>query len=383
MFKEETIEALLFEEESTTIDFKSEQYRFENEDDKTKSELLKDILAFTNSWRRTDAYILIGVRDVQGGQGEVIGVNSHIDDAKLQQFVNSKTQKAIIFSYVAAKYKGKDIGIIQIPKQERPIYLLKDYGKVQKNTVYIRRGSSTEIATPVEVARMGVDDSRVESGDPRLDVRFYQSSHDRIIGQDLELNSNIITITDAIPDYRMTARTGMGISVDLTLPTINKDYWRDWVHYASFSMSVNPVELAITNTDTISANSPCLELIIDDPERSLILYDSTEEPKEPSTDIMTKIGSLRREESIYRIEYKESGYWKLTADIEHVHPKRTVPVPDRIFMGSKTTKKYLIKVTVFASNITKPHEGFLGLSIKANPILLLWSDFYKSVLKRS
>jgi hypothetical protein len=98
---------------------------------------------------------------------------------------------------------------------------------------------------------------------------------------------------------------------------------------------------------------------------------------------MTKIGSLRREESIYRIEYKESGYWKLTADIEHVHPKRTVPVPDRIFMGSKTTKKYLIKVTVFASNITKPHEGFLGLSIKANPILLLWSDFYKSVLKRS
>ena len=31
-----------------------------------KSDLLKDVLAFVNSWRRTTAYVLIGVREVKG-----------------------------------------------------------------------------------------------------------------------------------------------------------------------------------------------------------------------------------------------------------------------------------------------------------------------------
>ena len=51
-------EALLFEEESETLDFKRDQYRFDNATDEEKSELLKDILAFANAWRRADAYIL-------------------------------------------------------------------------------------------------------------------------------------------------------------------------------------------------------------------------------------------------------------------------------------------------------------------------------------
>jgi hypothetical protein len=55
------IYALLFEAEGAELDFKREQYSFEGADDRVKSELLKDILAFANAWRRTDAYILIGV----------------------------------------------------------------------------------------------------------------------------------------------------------------------------------------------------------------------------------------------------------------------------------------------------------------------------------
>ena len=38
------IEALLYEDESTTLDFKREQYPFEKASDGYKSELLKDIL---------------------------------------------------------------------------------------------------------------------------------------------------------------------------------------------------------------------------------------------------------------------------------------------------------------------------------------------------
>src|SRR5689334_9292788 len=95
----ELMEQLLNEDESEALDFKRDQYPFDKAADEEKSELLKDILAFANSWKRTDAYILVGVDDVKGGRSKPIGVVYHLDDARLQQFVNSKTQRRIVFSY--------------------------------------------------------------------------------------------------------------------------------------------------------------------------------------------------------------------------------------------------------------------------------------------
>ena len=68
------LETLLHHEEGPALDFKEEQYLFENADIGSKAELLKDILALANSWRLTTAYILIGVREVKGGRSEIIGV---------------------------------------------------------------------------------------------------------------------------------------------------------------------------------------------------------------------------------------------------------------------------------------------------------------------
>src|ERR1700730_8215080 len=93
-------ERLLYEEESTTLDFKKEQYRFAKATEEEKSELLKDILGFANAWRRSEAYILIGVEDVRGGRGNVIGIPAatpHLDDHSLQQFVNNLTNRPVRF----------------------------------------------------------------------------------------------------------------------------------------------------------------------------------------------------------------------------------------------------------------------------------------------
>jgi hypothetical protein len=152
------ISALLFEAESAELDFKSEQYSFEGVDDRVKSELLKDILAFSNAWRRSDAYILIGVKEVKEvkeAESVVVGITKHIDDASLQEFVNSKTNRPVDFSYNPTSFRGKQIGVIHIPVQDRPTFLKRDYGKLRRNIVYLRRGSSTVEALPDEIARMG------------------------------------------------------------------------------------------------------------------------------------------------------------------------------------------------------------------------------------
>jgi hypothetical protein len=95
---EKLIQSLLYEEESDVLDFKRHQYRFTNSSPIEKSELLKDILAFCNAWRRADAFILIGVEEVKGGESSVIGITELLDDAQIQQFVGGKTQRPVSFS---------------------------------------------------------------------------------------------------------------------------------------------------------------------------------------------------------------------------------------------------------------------------------------------
>ena len=162
---------LLHDTEGNALDFKQKQYDFTGADDKRKSELLKDILAFVNAWRGQSAYILIGVKERRGKPSEVVGVTEHLDDAALQQFVSSKTQRPVQLSYHVHRTRGgTDIGVVEIPVQERPVWLRKQFGRLASNTVYIRHGSSTSVATPDEIAAMG--EARVGRPPPALTLEW-------------------------------------------------------------------------------------------------------------------------------------------------------------------------------------------------------------------
>ena len=140
--------------EGPALDFKQGQYRFNKASKSDKSELLKDILAFANTPRYRTAYILIGVAETNGRQSEIIGVEEHLDDANLHQFVNSKTNRPAEFTYQVFPARDKEIGVISIPIQTGPIYVTRNYGRVVANTVYMRDGSSTRPASPEEIAEV-------------------------------------------------------------------------------------------------------------------------------------------------------------------------------------------------------------------------------------
>ena len=59
------LRVLLDRSEGDTLDFKKENYRFKKGSE-NGSELLKDILAMANAWKATDAYIIIGVQEIDG-----------------------------------------------------------------------------------------------------------------------------------------------------------------------------------------------------------------------------------------------------------------------------------------------------------------------------
>ncbi len=176
------LERLLHEAEGTSLDFKSAQYPFERATEKEKSELLKDILAFANSWRRSTAYILIGVEEVSGGRSRIVGVVEHLDDAKLHQFVNGKTNRPVEFSYHVIPIEDTTIGAIEIPLQERPVYLNSRYGKLREQVVPIRDGSSTRVASPDEIKRMGAEEviSTTSALEPKFRIRLVDDNGSEI-----------------------------------------------------------------------------------------------------------------------------------------------------------------------------------------------------------
>lgn len=243
-FDENLLEQPLHEEEGSALDFKRDQYPFDGADRETKSELLKDILAFANAWRRSTAYILIGVDEVKGGRSDIVGVSNHLDDAKLHQFVNSKTQRSVEFSYQPFHTKDGEIGVIEIPIQKRPFYLNKQFGKVTPNLVYKRDGSSTAIATPDEVATMGAEQHI--GGVPQLSLNW--ADIDKRTTLSSPLGASTLILNPQLPDD--TFENPNPVAFDLR---DNRDFYKEAIRYA-FDMSyMRPFGLQLCNQSPVVA----------------------------------------------------------------------------------------------------------------------------------
>ena len=168
---------LLRSSESETLDFKRDQYPFAGADQAAKSELLKDIVAFANSWKSSDAFILVGVEEADGRLKEVVGVDDILADHSVQQFVDSLTNNRVSFNIESFTYNGKQLMAVRIKQsQQRPIYLKQGYGKLSKESVYIRHGSSTAVATLDEIVDMVKADSQSKEASVILRLRRIQES---------------------------------------------------------------------------------------------------------------------------------------------------------------------------------------------------------------
>lgn len=161
-----TLISLLHRSESETLDFKRELPPFSKASNDEKAELLKDILSMANAWKDSDAYIVIGVEEENGRAKKICGANATINDADVQQFVNSNTTHPISFRIIEKQHDEITLTIVQIDKaQKRPICVKKAIGKLKENIVYIRRGSSTAEASPGEIADMGRRDEKEEKSE--------------------------------------------------------------------------------------------------------------------------------------------------------------------------------------------------------------------------
>ena len=184
---EEVIEMLNNYPEQSKFDWKkginiSNEYK--------KSEIAKDVIAIANAHGNTDGFIIYGVNPEK--EDPIIGISTTIDDATIQQIVNSKVKKLIDFLYFEEELKGRKIGIIKVTKnQKRPFIVKQDYGILKKGTIPIRKGSSTDFASEEDLEKMYYDPKRTEYIHIRatalLNKIYEGASISFIVGEYLEL----------------------------------------------------------------------------------------------------------------------------------------------------------------------------------------------------
>lgn len=358
-----TLEQLLHEEEGSALDFKRDQYPFEGVDDKDKSELLKDILAFANAWRRTTAYILIGVDEVKGGRSKIVGVGKHLDDAKLHQFVNSKTQQPIEFSYQPFLTENVEIGVIEIPIQERPFYLKKKFGKLDDNVVYKRDGSSTAIATPDEIAKMGAKQD--SGGTPQL-VLEWADIEKRVIFPSPHTVKSLF-LNPQLPDNTFDISHPLYGSLIDNLHD-NGNYSQEIILYAWQMAFLKSFGLRLFNdSGAVGKRVRFVGSVIKD--SAVIVLDCTDQPTRPYrnrmfgiTESIAPISQQLRsnpDPCVRELDDK----WEITIDFGDVRPREKIWTTSSLFIGSRNGITRL-EGELQGDNISEPIPCVLEISFE-------------------
>lgn len=375
----ELIEKLLYEEESTTLDFKEEQYCFENGTKYQKCELLKDILAFANAWRREDSYILVGVKEVRGSKSIVIGISEEekLDDAKLQQFINQKINKPVHFEYRNISIEDKTIGVIKIPLENniRPFYANNDCEHVKKNDVKIRRGSATETATPDEIIEMSKDTLKVNDN-PMLNLEFADNIDKKSLGSILKLESEYWDISDVdnIPDY---VESHQYSQFNFQRGTTNSNYYRQVVEYYISEKLYKSISFSLYNDSNILATDIKVEIELKGNVVSILKKKDLPEYPKTSFDPLHHTNINRINKRVIQPDIlleKRDDIWYIDLLFKKIQAKQTIFSSDIIYFAGKN--EVVLNYKIYADNLSEPIVD--SLSIEHNVIMKNMS--YREVL---
>jgi hypothetical protein len=142
---------LIYSDEGPKLDFKRQSWNLDTKEG--KGEFIKDILAMTNAFG-TIGYLIVGVGDEPSRPLASIE-NQGLSEERLQQIVKEYVEPPIEFIYGETNLHGKTIGVVIIPASKgKPHWAKKRIGALRDRTFYIRRGSTTDLATLSELEQM-------------------------------------------------------------------------------------------------------------------------------------------------------------------------------------------------------------------------------------
>jgi hypothetical protein len=357
----QALEQLLNESENPCLDFKQAQYVFFNASDDDKSELLKDILAFANASRKTDAYIIIGAEEVKGERAKIHGVNQHFDDASIQQFVNCKTERAIDFSVETVSVDQKKLDIIRIPVQRRPFYLKNDYGKLKAKTVYFRQGTATAVATPNDIARMVTEDVQPTQREPALEAQFAQHIHALFGSASVEEVGTRIALSLKSFDYKLIQPADFWST--LGKPPDKLKEANEFFHRLNCLSTMAATRgFAVRNLGAIPALN--VELLVEIPKDSGLWVGTQDQVNFSSANLMETLSGKSPSKNFNLTA--RGNYLEVRIHLGRILPDYTAFASEDLYFGATKAGNWRMKTVVYADNLSAPKETELFMDVVLN-----------------
>jgi hypothetical protein len=187
---------LLERGESATVDYKRECHAFTQKGVSARGELAKDICAMANNGN-VASYLVIGVGDDRKPKSVE---NRNLTDDNLQSF----TKSAIFpppkvklrwesWTKVKPEHNAVKFVVIQVGPNPRQVFrLAQDFVEsssglcLRRNEVWIRRGATSDLATPEEIVRMASGKAAQEDVDEERQLartQFARLSHNEQTAQ--------------------------------------------------------------------------------------------------------------------------------------------------------------------------------------------------------
>ncbi|MGH8037746.1 MAG: AlbA family DNA-binding domain-containing protein [Stenotrophomonas sp.] len=346
MLADALLEELRSRGEGPDLDYKAERYAFAKATAEQKSELLKDILALANTHHSGNAYLLMGFRENPPYPAEVIDLpaDGAIDDSRLQQFVNEKLETKLVFRYEEQLFDGKHIAVITVPNQPRPFYLTKRFGNVEANTVYVRRGSSTGIATPREIYRMGVADH--SRGEALLDLAVLDEKNQPLADH---FERTFLTFEE-LPDYKRYQPPAYLAAPNYNLE--NRNYWREGAEYFQAKNRLIRIRLELGNRSNFALSAIKLEVTwTSNGGQSYRMLTESEVPDPPADE--WHLGPVPRGDGTTEVD-EEGMQPVFNCHLGNVRPGEIRRIAEDLILLPAGPGSYTMKVRVLANELDTP-----------------------------
>ena len=233
--------------------------------------------------------------------------------------------------------------MLHIPLQERPVYAKADYGKIKKNVVYLRRGSSTGEATPEEIKRMGLAAVGVPAA-PSAALHVVDRQSGQTLPQPVRAERPTwieMPSTNALPDYLR--------------PFGNREYYREVAAYWQVQACL-PLALELENTGGVVIRDAKLRIEVPDPDKRHELRGPGTLPDQPVRQAIELIARgieppwLNHDVTVTR----EGGVWKVECDFGKVQPRSMRRLSDDLLIGARRPSNLDLCGKIYGDNISTP-----------------------------
>lgn len=386
---------ILYENESTGLDFKAIQYTSDKYQD-----FIKDVMSMPNADFEGNRYIIIGVKLRNNGEREFLGINKDefIDQANYQQIIRENIEPDIPLEYFPYDVNDVSLGVFCISDcKDKPYMMRKDYGKLKKGDSFIRKGSHQSPMIRADFDRIYEAKAKLNAFNGEVKISFSINDLDQIelsTKGDIELpskraakkisqiieekrNASVIDVQKAMADLQAMARvplTGVlpyenrSIEVlEKNLQNVKEDYKEDDL-YELFELNSTKLNFNILNNGNKYIEDALFIVEFPNVEGLLIADQVYDKPKHgykisDPFDI-SFIGNF----SYPKVDHQETSTIIMSkiGDIRHHFLTQAFDKPIRIVLANKLSgHEIVVKCKLHGKNLYEPIERTLRINVSS------------------